>query len=185
MRTRDFPGWTPVVVAALLALPATPVRGADETPLPKFVGTDQCGHCHNSKATGQQVQVWREGPHARAYEILGTEAAKQVAARLGITDPQGQAKCLRCHTTAAGEVKSRLGDSFRPTDGVQCESCHGAGEKYAKIEQMIDSGKSHAAGLVDPGPAVCQHCHNAEGPTFEGFDYKAAVQRIRHPLVAY
>lgn len=185
MRTRDLPGWTPVLVAALLALPPTDLHGNQDNPSPKFVGADQCGRCHNSKATGQQVQVWREGPHGRAYKTLGSQAAKEVGAKFGVMDPQNSLKCLRCHTTACGESKTRLGDGFKPTDGVQCESCHGAGEQYAKIELMIDSGKSLAAGLVDPGPSVCQRCHNAEGPTFTGFDYKTAVQKIRHRLAAY
>lgn len=185
MRTRTFPGWTPVAVAALLALLATNLQGNQDNPVPKFVGADECGRCHNSKATGQQLQVWRAGPHGGAYKILGTDAAKQVAAKFGIMDPQNSMKCLRCHTTACGESKTRFGDHFKPTDGVQCESCHGAGEHYAKIDQMIDSGKATTAGLVDPGPSVCQRCHNAEGPTFKGFDYKTAVQKIRHHLAAY
>ena len=176
---------TTVLVAACLVLPTTTLLGDQEEELPRFVGANDCGKCHGSKATGEQLQAWRTSPHAKAYETLGGEKARQVAAKYGITEPQNARQCLRCHTTAAGEAKSRLGEHFDPTDGVQCESCHGAGERYAKIEHMIESSKAREMGLIDPGPKVCQQCHNDSSPTFAGFDFQAAVQRIRHRLAAY
>lgn len=185
MRTRNVQLGIVLLAAVGIALFLAPVWSQESKPAPMFAGVDQCGKCHGSKATGQQVQSWRTSPHAKAWETLGTDRAREVGAKFGITDPQSSQSCLRCHTTAAGVPKERLPEGFKREDGVQCESCHGAGADYAKIEHMIDSAKARAAGLIEPGVSVCQHCHNTDSPTYKGFDYKTALEKIRHRLVAY
>ena len=185
MRTRNIQFGIGLLVALSVILFLAPGWSQEAKPAPLFVGVDACGRCHGSKATGQQVQSWRTSAHANAWETLGTERAREVAAKHGITEPQNSLACLRCHTTAMGEPKERLAVGFRREDGVQCESCHGAGSEYGKIEHMIDNAKARAAGLIEPGPALCQRCHNADSPTFSGFDYKLALERIRHRLAAY
>jgi len=177
--------WIAVAAVATLATLAATLRGSEEEQPPRYVGVDWCAQCHDSKATGRQVEVWRQSPHGQAWKRLGSEQAIKVAAKYGIMDPQNALQCLRCHTTGAGESKSRFADNFKKENGVQCESCHGPGEKYAKITHMIDDAKASAAGLLDPGPKVCKQCHNDQSPTFAGFDYEAAVKKIRHPLAAY
>jgi hypothetical protein len=185
MRTRDPRDWIGVVAGALLAAsPGDPARSQDP-PLPKFVGVEACAKCHASEATGKQVQSWRAGAHARAWERLDSDEARTLAAARGVQEPQSAPECLRCHTTGAGFPKGRFAPEFKASEGVQCEACHGPGEFYGKIEHMIVGSKAREAGLVDPGPAVCTRCHNQDSPTFAGFDYKAAVKRIRHHLAAY
>ncbi len=185
MRTRKAQLGHGLLVAVGVTLFLAPGWSQEGKPAPMFVGVDRCGRCHGSKATGQQVQSWRTSAHAKAWETLGTDRAREVAAKFGIAEPQDSQSCLRCHTTGAGEAKERLAEGFKRQDGVQCESCHGAGADYGKIEHMIDDAKARAAGLIDPGPPVCKRCHNADSPTFTGFDYKTALERIRHRLVAY
>ena len=36
---------------------------------------------------------------------------------------------------------------------------------------MKSKEHSVAAGMVVPNEAICKKCHNAESPTFKGFDY--------------
>jgi hypothetical protein len=36
------------------------------------------------------------------------------------------------------------------------------------------------AGLILPDEKVCVRCHNSKSPTFKGFDYTAARERIKH-----
>ena len=43
-----------------------------------FVGADKCGMCHKSDAKGAQYKIWKESGHARAYETLGTDTAKEI-----------------------------------------------------------------------------------------------------------
>jgi hypothetical protein len=174
-----------VAAAALLASALSPLAANDEEKLPRFVGVSTCAKCHDSDATGKQVEAWRNGPHGKSWETLGTEAAAAIAKEAGVLDAQNASECLRCHTTGAGLSKGRFAKSFDSTDGVQCESCHGPGEFYAKIQHMIMNSKAQEMGLIEPGPSLCNRCHNEDSPTYEGFDYRAAIQKIRHPLASY
>lgn len=185
MRSHSRQSWIVVAAAGLLAFTLHGSATSDDEKLPRYVGVEHCSKCHDSDATGKQVAAWRDGPHARAWETLGTEAAAAIAKKAGVMDAQTSAECLRCHTTGAGLSKGRFTSSFESTDGVQCESCHGPGEFYAKIEHMIMNAKARELGLTDPTPATCKRCHNEESPTYKGFDYRTAVKKIRHPLVAY
>jgi hypothetical protein len=185
MNRRTMRGWIHVAAVTVLVAAVGERRGSAGEPPPRYMGADWCSQCHDSKATGRQTEAWRRSAHAKAWDTLGSERAAQVAAKYGITEPQSALQCLRCHTTGAGEPKTRFNDNFKKQDGVQCEACHGPGENYAKIAHMIDDAMAAAAGLIDPGPKVCQQCHNDQSPTYKGFDYRAAVEKIRHPLAAY
>ena len=56
--------------------------------------------CHKKDDAGNQHGKWKDGPHAKAFEVLAGEKAKATAAKLGIDDPQKSGKCLKCHSTA-------------------------------------------------------------------------------------
>lgn len=163
---------------------ARPVPGQDEPP-PKYVGVSKCAQCHDSEGTGRQVTSWRQGPHGKAWEMLKSEAAVELAKSLGVDDPSTAPECLRCHTTGAGLPKGSFAKGFDHFEGVQCESCHGPGEHYAKIEHMIMSGQAKNLGLIEPSARVCVQCHNDKSPTFKGFDYREAVKKITHALAPY
>lgn len=167
--------------AALLAWPqAAPT--AEPPPL-QFVGAEECGRCHKSKGTGNQLEPWKNSAHARAFKTLSGDSAVAIAKKLGIAEePQASPRCLPCHTTGAGHSKAHFGDFFDVTQGVQCESCHGPGSEYGRIEHMIKRAEARELGLIEPTAAVCRKCHNADSPTFKGFDFAKAVQKIRHPL---
>jgi hypothetical protein len=191
MRSR-FLGFGALVMTGLLLAAAPHGRSSAEpndgatAPVPKYVGVKGCNSCHKSKATGNQMDAWKASAHARAYETLKSEAARTIAKQAGLTGrPEEEARCLACHTTGAGELKSHFGDDFDIAQGVQCESCHGPGSEYSKIEHMLKHDKAVAAGLRAPDSKLCLKCHNAESPTFKGFDYATAVKQIRHPLAAF
>jgi hypothetical protein len=155
----------------------------DKNPPPKYVGAKACASCHKSAATGNQYKVWQVSAHAKAYEVLASDKAADIAAAQHLsTEPQKTPACLSCHTTGAGAPKSRFTEDFDATQGVQCEACHGAGEAYGKIEHMIMHSQARERGLIEPTAAVCVKCHNAKSPTFKGFDYAAAVKQVRHKL---
>ena len=191
MVSLEHRAWLGVVAAVLLVSTSTDSSRGQSPPAtreqtrPKFIGVEGCSKCHNSEATGKQVESWKGSAHARAFETLGSATARKIAAERGIDDPQADGRCVRCHTTGAGIPKSGFRPGFQASDGVQCEACHGAGEYYAKIEHMISSAKAREMGLIQPSAAVCVHCHNAESPTFKGFDFKTAVERVRHKLPKY
>jgi hypothetical protein len=110
-----------------------------------------------------------------------------VAAKLGVTDPQNDAKCVRCHVTGYGAAAERLGKKYSKEEGVGCEGCHGPGEKHVKARL---SSTEAADGYLDvpadevvkvPPESNCRTCHNEQSPTFKPFDYAAAVERVAHP----
>ena len=88
--------------------------------------------------------------------------------------------------TAAGVDTSMVGAKYAASDGVGCESCHGAGADYIKKATMegITSGtiKPETVGLVMPDKATCEKCHNKESPSFTGFDYDKYMAKIAHPI---
>lgn len=148
----------------------------------QFVGAKRCGMCHQSAPLGQQYQTWASSRHARAYETLGTEHAKSVAATLGIDDPQASGRCLKCHATAYWFSTQRLSEQIPVEEGVSCESCHGPGKDYISLSVMKDREKAMAAGLYLPDEQTCRQCHNDTAPNVVPFDFAQSWERIKHPV---
>ena len=117
----------------------------------------------------------------KAYEILSSSEALDIGAPLGIISPQRSDECLRCHQTAYNLSLDDLRESFDPTRGVQCESCHGPGADYSSLPVMRDREQALANGLLIPNVQTCRHCHNSDSPTYRGFNFDEYVERIRHP----
>lgn len=160
----------------------------------KFTGTKACKRCHDEPEIGNQVGVWLEGGHAKAYETLATDKAKEWAREAGVEDPQTDEKCIKCHATAYGVPDEMVSKKFDRTAGVQCEACHGAGKGYRKKGVMVDREKAIARGLVLATVDVCVRCHNDESPAWDpkrytladgskvGFDFDQAAEKIAHPV---
>ncbi len=170
-----------------------PLQGAAAKPSKKnrYLGVKACRSCHKAKNKGNQYQVWLNGPHSKAYKVLGTEEAKKVAAKLKIADPQKSPKCLKCHVTAFGVDKKLKKKTLKLEDGVGCEVCHGPGEKHRKGRmRAVMSGKVDPKVFTPPPPGeivtrppvkVCLGCHNPESPTFKKFCFVKAYFKIVHP----
>jgi hypothetical protein len=174
---KRLPFLAAIVVA--VALPAIPAIA--EAPAHAFIGAEKCKMCHNQAAKGAQFTQWSQSRHAKAFATLGSEEAKKIAAAKKIADPQKAAECLKCHVTGHGAPAEKLIDKYKAEEGVSCESCHGPGGDYWKMDVMKDQAKSVAAGMVVPNEKTCTGCHNAGSPNFKGFDYKAMLAKIAHP----
>ncbi len=155
----------------------------------QYVGVQVCGMCHRTDKNGQQLQKWQASKHSQAMKVLSTPEADKIAQAKGIKGKAADAKeCLECHMTAYDAPASLLGPKFSKDDGVQCESCHGAGNDYKTMAIMKDHQKAVAAGLaalsVNDGSAqkLCETCHNKKSPTFKSFDFKKMWAEIAHPV---
>jgi len=180
-----------VAVAVLVLAVARPATAEDDH---EYVGHTKCKTCHRKKEIGDQFGIWLKSPHAKAFEVLASDAAKKYAAELVVADPQHDDRCLRCHTTAWGFPDSKLSRKFDRTAGVQCEACHGAGKDYSRKKVMMNRDEAIKKGLVPQTAAVCTHCHNDDSPAWDpqrytladgskvGFDYDQAVKAIAHPI---
>ncbi len=138
---------------------------------PHVVGVMVCASCHRGESMGYVVSKWRLTAHAEAYAILGSEAAREVAAAEGVEgDPRRSEVCLPCHTT---------GDGLPPTRGVQCESCHGPGSRHAAAAAAGETVAAHAVGLERPTRGTCERCHT---PGIHGtsFDFEASLAKVDH-----
>ena len=146
-----------------------------------FLGAAACGSCHRGPEMGYQFSRWRYGVHSHAYATLATERGYEIAEEMGVIgDPQASDACLECHTTGAELADGHFAPGFDRSDGVQCESCHGAGSAYASSEVMMSSGGQHGPGLSNIGEESCLKCHgDAHGIPY---DHAAALEKIAHPM---
>jgi Cytochrome c554 and c-prime len=155
---------------------------AEEKAAHQYVGADKCKMCHMSEAKGNQYGVWMKSTHAKAYETLAGEKALAIAKEKGLAKPpQETAECLGCHVTGSGKPAEMFAASFKKEQGVSCESCHGPGSDYMKMNIMKDQAAAVAAGLIMPDEKTCTGCHNDKSPTFKGFVFKEAFAKIAHP----
>lgn len=181
--------WSATAVAMLATTGAwaEEAPATEEGPVYQYVGVEGCKTCHKKAKTGDQYGKWLAGPHAGAFETLASDKAKEIATARDIADPQKADECLQCHVTAHG-VDAKLiatprkgKDGHLITDGVACETCHGAGSEYKGRKVMKSREASIAAGMIIPDKALCVTCHNDESPTYKPFDYEKFSAKIAHP----
>jgi hypothetical protein len=159
----------------------------------RYEGVATCAGstCHgraegNGKVVRQdELLHWQEpsspgGAHSRAYAVLTGRRAAQIAASLGLGSAANAPVCLGCHATniAAGQ----RGERFQQSDGVGCESCHGASSGWLASHYAI--GASHASnvsqGMIpldnpQTRASVCLDCH---------FGSSAPGQFVSHRMMA-
>lgn len=169
-----------VIVAILLLLPVTALAQN------KFVGTKACFMCHQTEKQGKQKDIWLKNAHSNAYKTLASAKADEIAKGKGISGPAvGAKECLECHTTVADA--KLLDKGFDVKDGVQCETCHGAGSAYRNMTIMKSHEKSVAAGMREFKDAAaieayCKTCHNSKSPTFKEFKFMESWEKIKHTV---
>ncbi len=152
-----------------------------------YVGARKCKTCHKKEKVGNQFKVWKESKHAEAYKTLLTEKADSISLSMDNKKAIENEKCLKCHVTAYDVDKSLLGKKFKIEDGVQCESCHGAGGDYKKKKIMKDHDLAVANGLKEYKDEAaieeqCKTCHNEDSPTYKEFIFKERWEDIKHPI---
>ena len=149
----------------------------------KYVGTKSCGMCHKKEDVGNQFKIWQDSKHSQAYKSLQTEKADNIAKEKGFKTKAVETKeCLKCHATGDDVDQSLRGNNFKVEDGVQCETCHGAGSEYNTKKIMQDKKLAIEKGLLlyKNQKELCVKCHNKQSPTFKGFDFNTAWAKIEH-----
>jgi len=183
-----------ILVMAIAAIGFSGLVTAEEDK-GKYVGVEKCKNCHEAEYKGNQYAKWKEMAHSKAWETLASEEAKKIN-----PNAQSDDKCIKCHVTAFGVPDSKKDDKFDRTMGVQCESCHGPGEKHVKARLKAAAEADTGGDLFgmeegepekqevpegeivkEPGKDVCISCHNDESPTFKEFNFEEAKKQIAHP----
>jgi hypothetical protein len=160
----------------LLLLPfASILSQSDNT----YVGAKSCGMCHKTEKQGNQFSIWQNSAHSKAFETLKTDTANQIAKEKGFLKPASETwECLKCHVTGYNLDATMLGKKFKVEDGVQCETCHGAGSAYKDKKLAIEKGLI----VPDKLEEFCISCHNDESPTFVKMDFNEAWNKIKHDI---
>jgi peroxiredoxin len=125
----------------------------------KYMGKDTCVECHE-----KEFKHWQTTEHAQAYK---SERAKK----------SGAEKVFRYNTgpdSLEGYAKNGL-------ESVQCEACHGPGERHIKNPE--EKGQDFIVGLGKECPScvveqICRQCHSVnDDPDFE---FEKEFEKIRH-----
>lgn len=181
-----------LIVGAAVGLSRAATQGAKPAAVNQFIGAAKCKNCHNSASSGDQYGKWKEQKHAKAFETLATADAKKLGKDKGVDDPQKADGCLKCHATAFKEDAAKVAKGFDANAGVQCESCHGPGQKHMKARMAAaaaagDDSKAAARAEIPkdeivarPEMATCTTCHNKESPSYKPFCMKKFTKEIAH-----
>jgi hypothetical protein len=180
----------------ILAL-AVPVARSAAAETGRHLGVASCASslCHGSAKPGTAYAVaqneyvtWSHfDPHAGAYRALVDERGAAIAKRLGLPNAYEAKVCLDCH--ADNVAREARGPRFQITDGVGCESCHGASESWIASHDDVPAVK-HADNLANglralEEPAVrvevCLDCHVGSADRFATHRMMAAG----HPRLAF
>src|SRR5512135_2970989 len=146
-----------------------------------YVGAQKCAMCHKSEAQGRQFSIWQDSRHAKSYEVLASPKAAEAAKSMNVSKPAEDPQCLKCHAPLADKAPELK------AEGVSCETCHGPGADYRKLNIMKDKAEAVKNGLIlygsaDAIKAQCLKCH--ENPHGIKFDFDAAWAKIKHPVPA-
>lgn len=176
-----------LLLAAAAASSATEPAPAVRSAGGQYIGAAKCKVCHSKEDVGDQMSKWEASRHAHAFDVLASDRAKAVAAERGVEDPQKSEQCLRCHVTGFGEPEDHFKKGFDRALGVQCETCHGPGDKHmlarikgaqAKTEGYPEIGPDET--IASPPVETCTKCHNPESPTYKPFCNHLRRAQIRH-----
>lgn len=208
VRSRPYPRILLALVLAPLALAAllfsdalTPAEAQAQGGSGRYEGVATCAGstCHgraegNGEVVRQdEIATWQEpsspsGAHSRAYAVLGSPRGRQIAASLGLGAATSAPACLGCHATY--EPGAPKGDRFHTSDGVGCESCHGASSgwlasHYAKPATRASNVAGGMIPLENPQVRanVCLDCHF--GSTDTGQFVTHSMMAAGHPRVSF
>jgi len=194
--------WPLAALAALLLLVEPLVPGhAQGGGGARYEGVATCAGstCHgraegNGEVVRQdEIATWQEpssvaGAHSRAFAVLASPRGKAIAASLGMGAATSAPACLGCHATY--EPQAPKGARFQTSDGVGCESCHGASSgwlavHYAKPATHASNVRAGLTPLRDPQvrARVCLDCHY--GSTGAGQFVTHAMMAAGHPRVSF
>lgn len=164
-----------------------------------FEGVASCagstchGRAEGNGAVVRQDEIlhWQDassqaGAHSRAYAVLAGKRGQQIAATLGLGSASAAPQCLGCHATAGGPHGAR----FQLSDGVGCESCHGAASPWlASHYALAGSHRANvAAGMTPLGDpraraSVCLDCHYGSANPGQFVTHK--MMAAGHPRIAF
>ena len=160
-------------------------------------GSCSAASCHGGDGPlgtkGSEYATWiARDPHARAYEVLFEPLAKDIVknyyqlANRELAHPEKVTLCLKCHVDPALSASGHY-----HADGVSCESCHGAAEKWLARHYQPEWKHMSAADKETLGfrrtkeiagrAQACLDCHVGTA----GMDVNHDLIAAGHPRLAF
>lgn len=180
----------------LLCLPMA-ASAADIPKDAKHEGAASCASslCHGSSrpldAHGvlqNEYVTWSQfDPHSGAFRVLREARGRQIAARLGIGPAEKAPQCLACHAEMV--PVAQRSPRHQLSDGVACESCHGAASAWLPTHHRspaVTHADNLARGLAAlERPAVraetCTACHVGDADRYASH----AMMAAGHPRLVF
>ncbi len=155
---------------------------ADDNGFGDWRGVSSCtsSACHNQagegNVKGSEYAEWiSKDPHAKAYQILFDARSVRIQENLNHGEPgkkelsaSRNILCLRCHVAPEAEKNVTTAPVWF-SDGVGCESCHGAAGKWLSVHMEYDwkeksPAEKAAYGFTDTKnlavrAKTCMDCH--------------------------
>ena len=171
-----------IFIFVILFLAFSPNSHADENKMQGAV-TCSAAACHGGtqKKKNEFTRWSTQDKHRKAYGVLFDERSQKMAKILGLKRPAHEDDfCLSCHGVKNDVAKSPRYDI---QEGVSCESCHGAAEKWLEphVQKEWPYEKSVRLGMTDLKDIsirtqTCLTCHST-------LDHK--VLAAGHPDVVF
>jgi hypothetical protein len=123
---------------------------------PKYLGATACASsgCHGGAGQNQnQYLVWslRDFHAERPVATLTTARSKQIADALQSKDPTTDQRCTSCHAPLQRVPALLQGPTFKVSEAISCDSCHGASEHWLRSHTRPDYSRADrvASGMRD------------------------------------
>ncbi len=193
--------------AMFICLITSPITAAEKEPFTPL-GAPSCASaaCHNQNLGKgipfSEYSTWTTyDPHHKAYESLFSPRSDRMVKNLYNTETGSAAStqiCLNCHASNQGKLE-HAGPGLTLTEGLGCESCHGAASGYlsehysVKFKKLSSQEKEKEFGLINTKDLssrnkMCADCHvgNAKKGMEVNHDLIAAGHpRLNFELSAY
>lgn len=191
-----------IMAFLLIAWQASP-RAADTAPSPtprptkglELQGVASCSTtgCHGGNgplgARGSEYTTWMlHDPHAGAFDVLREEVSQNMERKFRGRGKEVRAEsdslCLSCHVKPNAQT-----DPHRPrfalADGVSCESCHGAAEKWlAPHTAWKDLGPAEKRRAYDDHAMVWLRDLGSRARACASCHVGTATADVNHDLIA-
>lgn len=160
----------------LFIIVSLPTKGlAESPPALKFLGASSCksSSCHGGAGPlREQHDIWsRFDFHSRANATLYSARSKRLAESLDIPEPATSSRCTACHSPLQTLQPELKGPQIKVTEGISCESCHGASENWLRSHTRtdLDHEQKIALGMRDLSTPYqqansCVGCHHNVDP---------------------
>ena len=174
--------------------PLTEAEPFRESVSSRFVGSRSCASssCHGDPrretVVGSAAHYFFDADkHQNAGTVLRSQRSQMMASRLNLKMPPWEAyECLACHAPGAMEDADRTHRSAMVSEGVSCESCHGAARDWLvphrapewHYSDVWSADRKKAIGFLETKKLAirvdrCADCHVGNGK-----------QSVNHDLIA-